>query len=101
MLVCGAVGQAVRTMLLASSRYHHGRQRDCSSRTHLLLGQVLQDPSLAVDPNLRPEQFTLQREALRREQAAEIITVDQDYDTGAGGGYKPKVATWGTLMHVC
>lgn len=58
--------------------------------------KVLQDPSLAVDPNLRPEQFTLQREALRRAQAAEIITVDQDYDAGLGGAYKPKVATWGT-----
>ncbi len=58
--------------------------------------QVVQNPSIAdrLDPNLRPEQFTIQREALRREQEVEIITVDQNYNAGQGG-YKPKVATWG------
>lgn len=57
--------------------------------------------SALLDPSLRPEEFTIIKEELRRQQQVEIITVDKGYDAAAGDAsdtlYRPKV---GRCVHV-
>lgn len=69
------------------------------------LRQVMQQDvsSSGSSAELSAEQFTLAKEKERRARGAEIITVDQNYQSSGAGGagpdgaYRPKVATWGVF----
>lgn len=53
----------------------------------------------AVDPSLRPEEFTRQKEERQKAMGVDIITVDPNYrpEGASAERYQPKVTTWGVF----